>query len=304
MHQSPKISVLIRTTWRDSLAQTLQSVAEQNYSNIEIVLVAPQEGRNTLSDLVPKSSRVILTQHLMPRAQAANLALDGATGEYCIFLDDDDWWDKAHLSGLMKAVLEQSALHVQSRIETGTDHPDQKASWTPKTSIAAHSLTQLVSQSGATPKELMFNDCPNVIGQAFEPVQLLSGNCLPIHSVLFPRSLVFEHGCRFDEQMDLYEDWDFWLQVAQVAQFICVPEVTAFYWIHPSSGVHELEAFDNLPAQFIYLKWYPLVAGKMRAQLMKNAALFPPTKAQLLVSEKNALAAHEKLSVLSGQVNE
>jgi len=294
MHHCPKISVLIRTTWRDSLAQTLRSVAQQTYSNIEIVLVAPQKGRWTHPDLVGESLQLILTEQLMPRARAANLALDSATGEYCIFLDDDDWWQEEHLSGLINAMLEQDTQPVQGKLKG--DVPFLAQTTTSSNCWAVHSLTELRRQPGSTSNENLLEDSPNVIGHAFEPLQLLTGNCLPIHSVLFPRYLVTKYGCRFDEQMDLYEDWDFWLQVAQTAQFKCVPRVTAFYWMHQSSGVHDLEAFENAPAQFVYLKWFPLVSQAMRAALMKNATLYPPTRAQLLVSENKVLSTQETLS--------
>ena len=156
MHHCPKISVLIRTTWRDSLAQTLRSVAQQTYPNIEIVLVAPQKGRWTHPDLVGESLQLILTEQLMPRARAANLALDSATGEYCIFLDDDDWWQEEHLSGLINAMLEQDTQPVQGNLEG--DVPFLAQTTTSSNCWAVHSLTELVRQPGSTSYENLLQD--------------------------------------------------------------------------------------------------------------------------------------------------
>jgi hypothetical protein len=60
------------------------------------------------------------------------------------------------------------------------------------------------------------------------------GNFLPIHSVLFHRSLL-DAGCSFDGAFDLYEDWDFWLQVETHTPMGFVPGVSAAYRIQPGS---------------------------------------------------------------------
>ena len=36
-------------------------------------------------------------------------------------------------------------------------------------------------------------------------------------------------GCRFDEAFDIYEDWDFWIQLSQHTNFQHVDVITAFY---------------------------------------------------------------------------
>lgn len=56
-----------------------------------------------------------------------------------------------------------------------------------------------------------------------------------MHAVLFERALV-EAGCRFDERLDRYEDWDFWLQLAEQDQFLHVDQITACYRNFGHSG--------------------------------------------------------------------
>ena len=82
----------------------------------------------------------------------------------------------------------------------------------------------------------------------------MMGNFLPIHSVLFRRE-VLEKGCRFDESLTVYEDWDFWLQVGTLSDIPMAPGVSAYYRLHQSSGVHDETSLSGEHHRKIYRKW-------------------------------------------------
>ena len=111
-------------------------------------------------------------------------------------MDDDDWIDPNHVSQLV-SVLERS---------------DETA--------AVYSSTQKTNAAGDSLDYLFRED--------FDPILLMRDNYIPIHSVLFESSLL-ENGCDFDEAFDIYEDWDFWLQLSQHTNFQHVDSVTAYY---------------------------------------------------------------------------
>ena len=252
MTNHPLVSVLIRTLWRESLSVTLKSVQSQTYPHLEIVLIGPKKGHwLNLGQDDKTPLKLVHTEQQSPRAQAANLALDHSSGEYCIFLDDDDWWDPTHISNLVEALKSVEPRTQGHHIDTTKD------TW------VAHSLTQMVSSSHEK------SDVPaDIQGGVLDPIRLLAGNSLAIHSVLFPSALVRSKGCRFDESFDLFEDWDFWLQISQLANFLLVAKATAFYKIHESSGVHALKPFDNMAAHSIYRKWIPRLTNAELSQLM------------------------------------
>jgi hypothetical protein len=54
-------------------------------------------------------------------------------------------------------------------------------------------------------------------------------NFLPIHAVLFRMQTVRERGLRFDEELPVLEDWDFWLQLTEGADLVHCPGVSAVY---------------------------------------------------------------------------
>jgi O-antigen biosynthesis protein len=196
---------MIRSMDRDYLQHALASVAQQTYPHIEVVVIAAKPGHRTLSSLCGTYPlRLIDTPHQLSRSQAANQALAHAQGQYLIFLDDDDWFMPQHIDRLVTLLC---AL--------------------PHT-LAAYTGIELVDAQGQPMGQL---DHP------FDRIRLQSGNLMPIHAVLFHRRLV-EQGCRFDENLDLFEDWDFWLQVAAKTSFAHLPESSAVYRVHDSSNIH------------------------------------------------------------------
>ncbi|HAT25823.1 MAG TPA: hypothetical protein DCS89_02320, partial [Gammaproteobacteria bacterium] len=195
---SKLVSVICRTIIRPELQQALQSVADQSYPDIELVLVdALGAGIPDYENLYPGGNvKLVSLGKSLRRSRAANVGMTKATGDYLMFLDDDDWIDREHIANLVTLLDRQSEA------------------------CAAYSATRKVDASGQ-PLDYVF-------GQEFSAAQLKRGNYIPIHSVLFGASL-FRDGCKFDENLQIYEDWDFWLQVSQHSSFLHSDRVTAFY---------------------------------------------------------------------------
>jgi glycosyltransferase involved in cell wall biosynthesis/LmbE family N-acetylglucosaminyl deacetylase len=208
--QLPLVSVLVRSANRASLGEALLSVATQTYPNIELLVVnvtgAPH---GPLPPLGPRVDlRFIDGTEKLPRPRAANRLLDDATGEWLLFLDDDDLLDPDHIAKLVAGVTAQT------------------------THMAAYSGVRLVDAvTGAVTGQL---------DQPFDADRIWISSYLPIHAILFSSRLL-SLGCRFDPAFEVYEDWDFWLQVIQQTRMLHLPGATATYRIHnqQGSGVHD-----------------------------------------------------------------
>jgi len=208
----PLVSVLVRTMGDAHLPRTLASVMAQTYPRIEAVVVAAHARTRAPADLPSRPDvpfRWVCTGQRLSRPEAANAALDAASGDLLIFLDDDDLWSPEHVHKLVSGYQEFSA------------------------DVAVHTDVQVIGEHG---QELIRYDQP------FSACRLAFTNVLPIHSVLFERRLVRELGCRFDPTLPVLEDWDFWLQVARQGEIRHVPGVSAFYRWQDRSG---LESDDH-----------------------------------------------------------
>jgi glycosyltransferase involved in cell wall biosynthesis len=97
-----KISVIIPTyNGSRNIKRAIQSVFNQDYPNIEIIVVNDASTDDTV-DLVEsiKDSRIKLLKHLENRGVSAarNTGIKASTGKYIAFLDDDDEWLPTKLS--------------------------------------------------------------------------------------------------------------------------------------------------------------------------------------------------------------
>lgn len=223
----PLVSVLIRSMDRPSLADALDSVAVQTYPNLEVVVVeACGPGHRRLGERCGRFPlRQVGTGAPLQRAAAANVAIEHAAGAWLLFLDDDDCLSAAHIARL------QAALAASPRHRV------------------AYAGVKLIDAEGR---------CTTVLDEPFDPTRLWCANFLPIHAVMFARALVTPER-RFDETMPVYEDWDFWQQLAQHERFLHVPGVSASYRLIGDSGLSAEQdaALAKTWREAFYRKWLP-----------------------------------------------
>lgn len=230
---------------RAELAEALLSVEKQTYSNIEIILVdATGKGLDRHKSLALQTPvREVSGGAPWNRPAAANIALREAQGRYLIFLDEDDWIAPRHIATLVECLEQDSTIGV------------------------AYSSTQKT-----TPAGVLTNDTFRI---AFDPARLRRDNFIPIHSALFRRSLLND-GCQFDESLDIFEDWDFWLQLAQLMPFRHIDEITAFYRQGGESNTASKDpasryrSGDTIAAARVrvFTKWLPLWTGEQLNQTL------------------------------------
>lgn len=260
--QQPLVSVICRSSGRAELEQALQSVAAQTYPKLEIVLVdalakGPGEAASWCGDVTLVQ---VADGQKRKRSQAANAGLDAATGEYLLLLDDDDWIAPTHIENLVRRLQSENTIK------------------------AAYSNTRKTNRTGV-PIDYVFDS-------EFDPILLMRDNYIPIHAMLFHRSLL-QH-CRFDEAFDIYEDWDFWLQLNQHTSFAHVDAITAFYREGGESATASADTRvryqnDSLLGQgraALFTKWMPRWSGAQLNQLI--GILDQSQTLQLLAAELHA----------------
>ena len=203
------VCVLVRSMDRPGLPKAVASALKQAGVAVRVVVVAAHGAVLSRIGGLRDHPDVHVDESGLPlsRALAANRCLELAHGDTALFLDDDDWLEPGHLHRL---AAELAA------------HPE---------AVAAHTGVVCMGGDPAAPRRVHVFDAP------IDPVGMQLQNQLPIHSVLF-RTTVLRgpQALRFDSGLDHFEDWDFWLRMMQLGDFVHVPGISAVYWLDEQSG--------------------------------------------------------------------
>ena len=190
------VSIVVRSMGRKVLLDALDSIASQTWPNLEVVVAAASGPTHPIPPPTCGRHPVRFVPGAVPRERpvAANAGLDAASGEFIGFLDDDDILLPAHVETLAHALQSMPACP------------------------AAYSIGREVDAEGRVVR---------LRAQPFSRLLLHQVCYIVSDALLFRRAALAT--CRFDEQLDLCEDWDFWIQLAELGDFAFIPVETVVY---------------------------------------------------------------------------
>lgn len=205
------VSILIRTCQRpDVLRTALESVRNQTYPNIQVVVV--EDGENTAEKLLETEFSDLnyvfeATGNKVGRCVSGNRAMELASGKYFNFLDDDDALFPEHVECLINALREGEELAAYS--------------------LAEERRIQIISQMPyvyrVKRKSIRFR-------QPFHRLLLYTFNYIPIQCMMFHRNL-YEMLGGLDPELDNLEDWDLWVRYSAKTDYAYVDRVTSCYHV-------------------------------------------------------------------------
>ncbi len=204
----PIVSIIIRTQNRCTLlSEALQSLVAQTYSQIAVIIV--NDGGENCEEVLKKFQSQLKIQLIsLPKPQgrshAANLGLQAVKGKYINFLDDDDILYPDHIEKLVTFLELTGKKIAYTDCEAGHYH--------------------FISGEGFTlqKEKKLFK------GFDFDQNQLYFENFLPIMTVMFQHDIALIDG-GFDESLEVFEDWDYWIRLSNISDFQRVPGITCEY---------------------------------------------------------------------------
>ena len=193
MRSDPLVSVVVPTYHRESmLSEAVQSVIEQTYPHVEIIVVddaSPVPASEALVD-TDDSVRILRHDENQGANAARNTGIRAARGDILAFLDDDDRWAPTKLERQVTAF--------------NTGHPR------PGVVLVGQ---QFVDAGGSTIKRKL----PAVDGTATE--QLFAGTVAgPFSTMAVRRNLIDQAGLP-DEKLPNLQDREWLLRLSQYAPF-------------------------------------------------------------------------------------
>ena len=182
---NPHLSIVVVTHNRSELLKrSLSSVLSCKKDNYEIILCADDSSQETIEvakEFLRAQDSFVRIPSMKGPAESRNIGAKLARGKWIIFLDDDDTFDCEHIKKILDIL------------------PNEK------NKVLYFNYEQIVEKregSHFIPLARQFVDISKR-----EPIDLLIGNFIPMHAMVFSAELTTNHS--FDINLQSHEDWDF-----------------------------------------------------------------------------------------------
>jgi glycosyltransferase involved in cell wall biosynthesis len=219
MNDSPLVSVVIAaynaSRW---IAETLESVLAQNFTDFEIILVDDGSTDDTAQVVAGYGERVCCIHRSNGGGSSArNVGIRAARGEYIAFVDADDLWAKEKLR-LQVDLLKRTGLAWVYCDAIAFDDKSGRRLY--RFGKANHQYDGDILKS-------LFHAC-----------------FIPSPTPVIRKS-IFENIGYFSEDLNIGEDWDMWLKIAAYHPIGLVSVPLAYYRVHSTNetGKHDPQAF-------------------------------------------------------------
>lgn len=232
-----KVSIIIPTHKRgDLLKYTLDSVVNQSYKNMEIVVVSDGFDRDT--DLFMKSyNNHKVKYYVYQESKGANFArnfgVSKSSGEILAFVDDDDRWSSSKIN--------QQVQFLRNNPRSGLVYTGNK---------------QIYMDSGDS-----FEYRPNEMGDLSK--KIFEKNYIGSTSSVIVKRSVFEEAGGFDENLEALQDYDLWIRITQISEIGVVSEPLLFYYNDRS----RVQISGNLEK---YINSAKIMKGKYKKLFLEN----------------------------------
>jgi glycosyltransferase involved in cell wall biosynthesis len=186
------------------LTRALESVWQQNYPNLEIVVVDDGSTDNTQDVLKENLGVINIYQTNKGLSAARNTGIKQSSGEFLIFLDADDW--------LLPFAIETNLSFLQ---------------WDDKLAFVSGTHEKFYAESNETEEV-----CQEVSAEHF--LHLLYGNYIGMHATVMFRRWVFD-SYLYNVKLKACEDYDLYLKIARNFPVFHHTKKIAAYRIHQSN---------------------------------------------------------------------
>ena len=221
-----KVSVIIPTYNRiDYLKLTLNSVVNQTYKNIEIIVVDDGSPNIATEDLCKsfESIKYIKIKNSGGPAQPRNVGIENASGEYIAFLDDDDLW--------VSTKIEQQVKVLEANESYGL----------------VHSYCDVIDENN-NPKGYAVGRPSDIYVKHGDVKLRMIGNwTLMMPTPLLRRSLIDKVGLFNTEMPAAGEDVEFWTRCSFYTKFYYIDKSLANYRIHTGNVSTSNKYYVDLP---------------------------------------------------------
>jgi len=253
----PRVTVAVPTHNRPHLlGRSLASIAAQTCGDLEVVVV--NDGGVDVSQVVAGRDDldIRLIDHGVNRGRSAacNSAIHAARGEFVTFLADDDLYYPHHV-----------ATNIAALDRLGPGH-----------AVYSHAI-QVTESADGTALDRKVTGARDFNGDLLKVTNFICAAC-----IMAPTALLQELD-GFDTSLDVLEDWELWLRVAERVQWHHVAVPTAEYRMregHANSTTRE------------FFRFHPALQRVYEKHLLPVGSPLQPLRDQMLAGSESRLEAY------------
>lgn len=271
MDSQPLVSVIIPSfNYGRYLPAALNSILAQTWSNWECLIIdneSTDNSQDVARDFIQKDHRFrLFIRNNKGPSSARNKGIQEAKGVFIQFLDADD-------------ILEPEKIRTGA--EYLREHPETDLVYSEVRYFRNNDVSKKYFSMKTPDREWM----PLVSGSGYPLLrQLVRYNIFTVHAPFIRRLMVDKTG-KMDENLKGYEDWDYWLRMAEnggVFRFIKADNSLALVRIHDgslNSNVKEMRHYllpvwiKVLSSGKLPLQLFPYVIFRTMEELFRMAVL-------------------------------
>ncbi len=229
-NKMPKISIIMPVYNKQNyLRRSLDSVKDQVFFDYELIAIddgSTDDGLQILEEYRTKDSRItIIHTENQGVSHARNIGLDKANGEYIQFLDGDDLIEKDYLEKCWKTINESDPDIIFTSFYKANEEGNVLC-------VVEIPVTGIQNSAG--------------FQESFLEYQKKTGYYGFISNKLIKRSLIEKNHIRFDENLKLAEDLDFFVQLYSIAETVCYLPLESFRYVQTGDNYSRNSDIDYL----------------------------------------------------------
>lgn len=231
MNNQDLVSIIVNCYNSENyLKQCLNSLVNQTYSNIEVIVIDNQSIDNTkkiIKSFKDERIKYFFTKKFLSLGAARNFGISHVKGKYLAFLDSDDTWEREKIFKSISFFNDKFGLIYSNVNYFSLDE-----------SFLLYSIRKPYS------------------GICFKELAIDYSLCLS--SCLFSKELIENYNIKFNSKLEVCEDYDFFLKLTYRTQVFYLDEPLVNYRIHPLNLTNTkrelffketrqvIDSFDNL----------------------------------------------------------
>jgi succinoglycan biosynthesis protein ExoO len=234
----PEVSVIIPTYNSENyIAKALESVFNQTYNNLEVILIDDASSDSTVKIAVSfndKRLKIIKNQHNRGVSYSRNYGIQQAQGNWIALLDSDDWYAPERLKKLLSIAQKYHAdlvaddlWLVSDALHVGVANPVASAlrnrQSQPWSTLLTENQETISSVKLINAVEFAHSDRPS-------PFNSKRNWSLGYTKPLIRREFLQQNNIKYDETVKVGEDFILYLEcLRQQARFYLVPQAYYYY---------------------------------------------------------------------------